>query len=559
MIATLLDPALRAIAMAAVLWLGLKLLRLHNPHVQLTIWTFALAASLLMPAATRIASAVVPPAPILAPVEVFPGFPELERGARGDDVLATFVDSQHRPPQATGLGARAEFIVSVVYWGVAGVFLLRIAAGLLLTGRLVRAAKPLDERWAVGWDIRVSGEISTAATFGETILLPQDHVHWSTAKRCAVLAHEIEHARRGDFYIQIAAMINRAIFWFSPLSWWLQHRLSLLVEAVSDDAALVVIKDRPFYAEILLEFSRRRQIGLAAVSMARPATVRARIDRVLIESSVHRNIGKRARAILISTTLLIAAIASMPLAAPLSSSRQDDGAGFERPAWKQIADDLTFRASDASMTDNSTKNLQAGAAPSNFGEDPTTISPQREQVLEPANGVVSSGADHSVSPADAVPAPQERIAAIDANSPKNVYEGGRPTRQAESRRLRRLEGKAKAPITDLSLEKLIRQPVEQQPNPGPATSLVPSFPSSTPTVCVDKSWTHDPGEQHAFYICRDQRLKNIDVSFSPEWPSNPTQLGTAAYGASGPSLCFDRRWTAGDPAGQRAFYVCSKS
>jgi len=297
MIAALLDPALRTIALATVLWLGLKLLRLHNPHVQLTIWTFALAASLLMPAATRIAWAVVPPAPILASVEVFRSSPELAPGARDRRTLPTIVDSQDRPSQAAGLGARAEIIVSVVYWAVAGVFLLRIAAGLLLTGRLVRAAKPLNEWWAVGWDIRVSGEISTAATFGETILLPQDHARWSTAKRCAVLAHEIEHARRGDFYIQIAAMINCAIFWFSPLSWWLQHRLSLLVEAVNDDAALTVIKDRPLYAEILLEFSSRRQIGLA-VSMARPETVCARIERVLVESSVPRNIGKRARAIL---------------------------------------------------------------------------------------------------------------------------------------------------------------------------------------------------------------------------------------------------------------------
>jgi hypothetical protein len=557
MIAALLDPALRTIAMATVVWLGLKLLRLNNPHVQLTIWTFVLAASLLMPAATRIASAVAPAAPILVQVEAFPAFSELEGGTRGDGAVAAFVDSQDRPPQATDLGARAEFIVPVLYWGVASFFLLRIAAGLLLTGRLVRAARPLNDSWAVGWDIRVSGEISTAATFGETILLPPDHVHWSTAKRCAVLAHEIEHARRGDFYIQIASMINRAIFWFSPLSWWLQHRLSLLVEAISDDAALTVIKDRPLYAEILLDFSRGRQIGLAAVSMARPATVRARIERVLIESSVPRKVGKCARAILISTTLLIAAIAAMPVAAPLSASRQEYGAGFEPPAWKQIAGDLAFQASDASTTDNSPKNRQTEAAPSNFGEAPATISAQGVQSLEPTDGEVLSGADHSASPDDAVRTPQERIAATEPNPPKSVDEGGRLIPQPESKPLRSLRGASGA---ETGLKKPILQPVTRQRNPGPSRSVFPTASSSLPTICLGRSPTQgDPGGQHAFYVCRDQQPEIIDVSLSSEWPSNTFQLGATAGGASGPGICFDQRWTAGDPAGQRAFYVCPKS
>jgi BlaR1 peptidase M56 len=552
MIAALLDPALRSIALAIVAGLGLKMLRLQNPHIQLTVWTFVLAASLLMPAATRLASALAPPAPILAPVEAFPGLLDLEPGSRSDGALATSFDFQDRPPKATDLGARMNFIATILYWGIAGFFLLRIAAGLLLTARLVRAAKPLNDRWVLGWDIRVSGDICTAATFGETILLPEDHVDWSAAKRCAVLAHEVEHARRGDFYVQIAAMINRAIFWYSPLSWWLQHRLSLLVEAVSDDAALTIVRDRPLYAEILLEFSRGRQVSLPAVSMARPATVRARIERVLAESSVPLKIGKRARAILISTTLLIAGIVSMPIAAPSSASRQGDAAGFEQPALKQMAD-LTLPAPDAlrvaATIDNSAKILEVGAA--NFSEGPTTISSRRGHILETADGVVSSGVDSSV----VVSAPRQRIAAIE---PNGVDDAGRPAPLADPKLLRRLDGKAKARGSDLTPSR--RVPAERQATPRLPTSIFRSFSSSIASICVDRSWTQgDPTGQHAFYVCRDQQSRSTDVTLTAEWPSNPFQLGAAADGASGPSICYDRRWTQGDPTEQRAFYVCSKS
>ncbi|MGB0078667.1 MAG: M56 family metallopeptidase, partial [Candidatus Sulfotelmatobacter sp.] len=94
-------------------------------------------------------------------------------------------------------------------------------------------AMPVHESWTAGHDVRVSRGIAAPATFGSIVLLPYDYTTWSPIKRLAVLAHESAHVRRRDFYVQIAARANRALFWFNPLSWWLPRKLSEVAEALS--------------------------------------------------------------------------------------------------------------------------------------------------------------------------------------------------------------------------------------------------------------------------------------------------------------------------------------
>jgi len=43
-----------------------------------------------------------------------------------------------------------------------------------------------------------------------------------------VLTHEWEHVRRRDPLVQWLALLNRSIFWFHPLAWWLERKLSEL-------------------------------------------------------------------------------------------------------------------------------------------------------------------------------------------------------------------------------------------------------------------------------------------------------------------------------------------
>jgi hypothetical protein len=74
--------------------------------------------------------------------------------------------------------------------------------------------------------------------------------------------------------------------------------------------------------------------------------------------------------------------------------------------------------------------------------------------------------------------------------------------------------------------------------------------------------TNDPSEQRAFLICETQEGRKGDGS-----PNRQAQTGdqtstinqppSAAQAMSGlPPICFDRRFIAGDPSGQHAFYLC---
>ena len=70
-----------------------------------------------------------------------------------------------------------------------------------------------------------------------------------------MLAHERSHIAQGDFHVLALATVHRAIFWFSPFSWWLLDQLANTAELVSDDAAIEAVGDRPSYAQILLDFA----------------------------------------------------------------------------------------------------------------------------------------------------------------------------------------------------------------------------------------------------------------------------------------------------------------
>src|SRR5260370_10607264 len=63
MLALLLESALRLLALGGVVWLGLKLFRVRNPHAQMTAWTVVLLASLSMPVLMRFVTVTIPSGP----------------------------------------------------------------------------------------------------------------------------------------------------------------------------------------------------------------------------------------------------------------------------------------------------------------------------------------------------------------------------------------------------------------------------------------------------------------------------------------------------------------
>jgi beta-lactamase regulating signal transducer with metallopeptidase domain len=168
---------------------------------------------------------------------------------------------------------------------IATLLILRLLLGLVLSLRMLRATQPVSAEWAVGRKLRTSTRIGAPVTIGSSVLLPAECVNWDARRRQAVLAHEGAHVARGDFYVQLLSQFNRAVFWFSPLAWWLHGRLTALAELASDDAAIEALGDRPSYAAILLDIAGLRRNPSIGVAMARPALVSQRIERILAQET----------------------------------------------------------------------------------------------------------------------------------------------------------------------------------------------------------------------------------------------------------------------------------
>src|ERR1019366_3853601 len=108
---------------------------------------------------------------------------------------------------------------------------------------------------------------------------------WPAAQLDAVLTHEHEHARRRDPLFQWIALLNRAVFWFHPLAWWLERRIAALAEEACDAVVLARGHDPRDYSRYLIDMARSVATSGARIQvwgMAMPGgSLEERIRRIL--------------------------------------------------------------------------------------------------------------------------------------------------------------------------------------------------------------------------------------------------------------------------------------
>ena len=126
----------------------------------------------------------------------------------------------------------------------------------------------------------------TVGVLSPRIYLPAEWLEWTHEKLVTVLTHERTHIERRDCAVILLAELNRCIFWFHPLAWWLKFQLSALAEAACDDAVIGTTGDRTTYARHLLEVAsvvarQRGRVSPMGLSMARCSNVETRIRSIL--------------------------------------------------------------------------------------------------------------------------------------------------------------------------------------------------------------------------------------------------------------------------------------
>lgn len=276
--------ALRTLLLAAIVQCVLWLLRVRQAQLLLATWTIVLAASIAMPMLLRFAPLRFPVEPALSVTLIGGAADLLQRPSLQVPPSNALVEVRTQP----SLGSWLEAVYVVGAFAI----VLRVVLGVALSFRLLTRAVPVRPEWATGNRVRISRDIAGPVTIAHVILLPIDVVDWSAEMRLAVLAHERAHVARWDFAMLIVSQLNRALFWFSPLSWWLHRRLVALTELASDDQAMASTRDRLAYAEILLEMGRRSGPVFRGPAMARPSTLPHRIDRILLDQATPRRVSR---------------------------------------------------------------------------------------------------------------------------------------------------------------------------------------------------------------------------------------------------------------------------
>jgi beta-lactamase regulating signal transducer with metallopeptidase domain len=343
----LANPAARALALAAAAGLSLAAFRVKSTSVRLFTWTAVLYAALAMPllswtlrplpiptpafgwrsASSAAINAFVPSrASAPSPVEPSssassPAAERLQNVARtersrtgashGNLAMETnqpqsessILSNVSQSPTIGTIASSSTHpsvpwtaFAAAFYLAITAIFLARFLIGLAYGRRLIRASKIIEgplvtRKLARTTALRVveSELISIPVTMGAlrpTILLPSDWRNWDAAKFDAVLAHELSHVIRRDPLTQRLSLLHRAIFWFSPLAWFLDRRLADLAEQASDEAALSCGTDRKHYARILLDFfealhAAPGRVWWQGVSMAKAGQAEKRVERIL--------------------------------------------------------------------------------------------------------------------------------------------------------------------------------------------------------------------------------------------------------------------------------------
>jgi len=305
----LATPALRALALGVGAALGLAVFRVKTTSVRLFTWTSVLYVALAMPLLERMLPPLSVPTPAFLRYQA--SGPKQVSIPQSQAVAATRtsidrkeirgVAVKHFSPVPSTI--RWDAIAVGIYFGLALVLVARLFIGLAFARRLRLASQVIHDNRLTGKlasrtqatglscvpQAAESEVISVPVTMGilrPTILLPDTWREWDDTKLDAVIAHEMSHVARRDTLTQRLSHVHCAIFWFSPLAWWIKRHLADLAEQASDEAALSCGADRKDYARTLLGFFETLQgtqgrIWWQGVSMANAGRAEQRVERIL--------------------------------------------------------------------------------------------------------------------------------------------------------------------------------------------------------------------------------------------------------------------------------------
>jgi len=307
-------------ARITVLGLGvlavLRALHIRSPRVAHRVWTAVVVAMLLLPIFVAWGPEFAVPL-LSSDAAGTLGLP----AANGITEIASNEIPSEKPLDAARAPRRITWATAAgtVYVAGVGFFLLQLALGVRRARAIRRGA------------VHVSGRLThsacitpmTVGVVAPAVILPPDWPNWREAELSAVLTHEEEHARARDPLVGVVALLNRAIFWFHPLAWWLVREIGRLSEEACDMVVISRGHDSHVYSTCLVRFARRvADAGgrIAPMATAMPGSgLQNRLQSLGDPQPARASIFRLAGAVTLSAALVFVCAAATPTAGPVQN------------------------------------------------------------------------------------------------------------------------------------------------------------------------------------------------------------------------------------------------
>ena len=332
---TLVDASFRALLVAAAVGVVLFAARARTGSVAHTAWALVMLTMLMLPVLPKWLPALPIPLPQptamnASPLEsvdtiqnrVAQGVAPTRTPSAANTASVASRLIEERAPLVTPEPARISTSAFVLFIWIAGVavMLVRLIAGWWHAARLAASCSGRPG------DVCESPLVSTPIAVGlwmPRILVPASWRTWPERLRNAVLVHERAHIRRRDTLVSLLAHINRCVYWFNPLAWWIERTIAATAEQACDDEVICANGEAQSYAELLVDMANSVRITGGRVAwhgagMLGRGALSARVDRILDgRAGAAITSAKRWTVIALTLSLLLPGIACRQPVPPL--------------------------------------------------------------------------------------------------------------------------------------------------------------------------------------------------------------------------------------------------
>jgi len=171
----------------------------------------------------------------------------------------------------------------------------------------------------------------------------------STEQMEMILAHELAHIRRNDFFVNLMQAVVETLLFYHPAVWWISNRIRVEREHCCDDVAVSVSGKPLVYARALTRLEELRMEDAQAFVSANGGSLIGRIRRLAGARAESPNAPSRFVAGAALLTVLLALIIAPSL--PLRGQQQKADTPAPKPQASQTTVDV--KAGNAADEDDS--------------------------------------------------------------------------------------------------------------------------------------------------------------------------------------------------------------